>query len=162
MYLQIPQKWSIYVSRFPYFERLSFELTSIVIACIASFFAVFSEVRITWISARPLELLTMLHIARNIFASWIDRGFGTTVQAAFLCFGKVLNAASGPVVCAVCVIHVAIAIFSFGIFSSEIVTHSQVMPHLMSNGLKHEDCIYNNWHDLEKLITVKLIFWRNN
>ena len=168
IFISVRNSYLIYVLQFPYFAKLPFKLTSTGTACIARFLAVFSEVRITGISAGPLEFLTMLRIARIVFARFLARrfgfGFGTTVQATSLCFGKVLNAASGPVVCAVCVIHVAIAILPFGIFSFEIVTHSQVMPHLMSNGLKHEDCIYNNWHDLEKLRggsipTPKLLFY---
>ena len=123
------------------------------LACVASFLAVFFEPRIAWIGTGPFELLAMLRIALNISASAgvvviclisiITSRINTiataiaSLQATFLCFGEVLHTAFRPVVCAVLVVHVTITILSSRILSSKIVTHSQVMSHFMSNGLKN-------------------------
>ena len=133
-----------------------FELIALIkkdLACFASFLAVFSEPRIPWIGTGPFELLAMLRIALNISASAgvvviclisiITSRINTiataiaSLQATFLCFGEVLHTAFGPVICAVLVVHVTITILSSRILSSKIVTHSQVMSHFMSNGLKN-------------------------
>ena len=119
---------------------ISYDVT---LTSLASFLAeLLAEPRIAGIDTSPLELITVLRIVLNIFASAgvvviCSRAISVicirinTVasaiasgQTTFLCFGEVLHTACGPVVCAVLVVHVTIAILSSRILSIEIVTHS--------------------------------------